>query len=269
MFEYLIKIDDRLYERYLTVERNIKSASNSFYDSYLDMQEQFVKTVAINENIEISVRATCGELLHNNDVKNYFINVIKLDDYTFNKMNDYSLKVNAHKHVGEKRIQVETIVNYLRVFYTASSLYYQNKIEEACVFNADEIISIFGIYEKDNIALKEEVNKLKEDLSVSIESGKIKESDIIAYKNLLSQAEIDKLSLEDQNSELQKQVSKLKDIKLSSMEEKLNKTIDLLNELTESVIENRVVSYAVGDCIMGRERFEKFVESAKEKIKHE
>ena len=52
MFEYLIHIEPRLYDRYLTVERNIKSASNSFYDSYLDMQEQFVKTVILAAGIE-------------------------------------------------------------------------------------------------------------------------------------------------------------------------------------------------------------------------
>ena len=33
MFEYLAELDPRLYERYLTVERNIKSGSNSFYDA--------------------------------------------------------------------------------------------------------------------------------------------------------------------------------------------------------------------------------------------
>ncbi len=37
MFAYLKMVDERLYSRYLTVERNVKAASNSFYDSYLDM----------------------------------------------------------------------------------------------------------------------------------------------------------------------------------------------------------------------------------------
>ena len=66
-----------------------------------------------------------------------------------------------------------------------------------------------------------------------------------------------------------KQISKLKDIKLSSMEEKLNKTIELLTELTSSVVENRAVSYAVGDTICGAERFKSYVERAKEELKNE
>ena len=68
MFEYLIQIEPRLYDRYLTVERNIKSASNSFYDSYLDMQEQFVKTVIMAAGIDFKPNETCGALLKKPDV---------------------------------------------------------------------------------------------------------------------------------------------------------------------------------------------------------
>ena len=111
--------------------------------------------------------------------------------------------------------------------------------------------------------------KLKEELLVSVESGKLKDSDIITYKSLLSQSELDILDLEEQNKELHRQISKLKDIKISSMEEKLNKTIELLTELTSSVVENRAVSYAVGDTICGAERFKSYVERAKEELNHE
>ena len=47
MFKHLQEIDYKLYERYLTLEKNIKAGSNSFYDAYLDLQEQFVKDVAV------------------------------------------------------------------------------------------------------------------------------------------------------------------------------------------------------------------------------
>lgn len=99
--------------------------------------------------------------------------------------------------------------------------------------------------------MKTEMQKLKEELLSSVESGKLKESDIENYRNLLSQAEIDKLSLEDQNEELQRQISVLKDIKLSSMEEKLNKTIDLLLELKPAIVENRILTKAVGRKVGG------------------
>ncbi len=49
-------------------------------------------------------------------------------------------------------------------------------------FDANYFISVFGVFEKENSALKTEMIKLKEELLVSVESGKLKDSDIEAYK---------------------------------------------------------------------------------------
>jgi hypothetical protein len=263
MFKHLQEIEYKLYERYLTLEKNIKAGSNSFYDAYLDLQEQFVKGIAVFCEFDIKARETCGELLRREDIKNFFKDVLLVGDFTYTKMQDYTLKVNAHKHKGEKNIQIDTIVSYMRIIYNATSSFAVYKNIEISEFDANYFISIFGAFEKENAVLKTEMGKLKEELLVSVESGKLKDSDIIAYKSLLSQSEIDKLDLEEQNQELHRQISKLKDIKLSSMEEKLNKTIDLLHQLGDSVVENRAVAYAVGDTICGRKKFEEYVDGAK------
>ena len=60
MFKHLQEIDYKLYERYLTLEKNIKAGSNSFYDAYLDLQEQFVKDIAIFCGLDIKAKETCG-----------------------------------------------------------------------------------------------------------------------------------------------------------------------------------------------------------------
>ena len=266
MFIFLDNIDHNLYERYLTLERNIKARSNSFYDAYLDLQEHFVKLVLADQAFEIKVQETCGAILRKADVRAYFMETLQIDEYTYNKMQDYTLKVNAHKHKGEKSVQIETIVNYLRVFYNAASAYANSKAIDADGFDANYYISIFGIFEKENSELRCEMQQLKEELASSVEEGKLKDSDIATYQGLLSQSELDKLSLEEQNAELHKQISKLKDIKLSSMEDKLNRTIEMLLSLQESVVENRAVSYAVGDTICGSERFKAYVEKAKEEL---
>ena len=263
MFKHLQEMDYKLYERYLTLEKNIKAGSNSFYDAYLDLQEQFVKVVAVFCGFDIKARETCGELLGREDIKNFFKDVLRVDDFTYTKMQDYTLKVNAHKHKGEKNIQIDTIVSYMRIVYNATVSFATYKNIAVNEFDANYFISIFGAFEKENAVLKTEMLKLKEELLVSVESGKLKDSDIDAYKSLLSQSEIEKLDLEEQNQELHRQISKLKDIKLSSMEEKLNKTIDLLHELSDSVVENRAVAYAVGDTICGRKKFEEYVDGAK------
>ena len=266
MFKFLENIDHNLHERYLTLERNIKARSNSFYDAYLDLQEHFVKLVLADQAFEIKVQETCGAILRKAEIRAYFMESLQIDEYTYNKMQDYTLKVNAHKHKGEKTVQIETIVNYLRVFYNAASAYANSKAMDADGFDASYYISIFGIFEKENSELRCEMQQLKEELATSVAEGKLKDSDIATYQGLLSRSELDKLSLEEQNAELHKQISKLKDIKLSSMEDKLNRTIEMLLSLQESVVENRAISYAVGDTICGSERFKAYVDKAKESI---
>jgi hypothetical protein len=157
----------------------------------------------------------------------------------------------------------------MRVFYDVSNAYARSLGIADEDFDANYFVEIFGLYEKENLSLKAEVSKLKAELLVSIEEGKLKDGDIETYRSLVSQSEIEKFDIEEQNKELQRQISELKDIKLSSMEEKLNKTIDLLNQLTESVVENRAISYAVGDTICGAERFKSYVERSKEELKNE
>lgn len=269
MFKFLRQISERLYNRGQTVEKNIRSASNSFYDSYLDMLEEFLKEVAVKSDIELSARMTCGDILHNVSIKNYLLGELKIDEYTYGKLCDYTLKINAHKHKNEKNVQIDTVLNYLKVFYSAVNAFFTRFTVSAEDFNAEEISAIFGITEKENSSLKAEVAKLKDDLSVSANEGKLKENDIENYRNLLSQSEIDKLSLEDQNEELQKQIILLKDIKLSSMEEKLNRTIDLLLELKPAIVENRILTKAVGrkvgGMISGDTDIEKWIADEKDK----
>ncbi len=253
MFKFLGNIDIRLYERYLTVERNIKAASNSFYDAYLDMQEQFVKLVCERFAIDISVHESCGAILKKESVKDIFTKKLNIDDHIYNKMQDYTLKVNAHKHKGEKHIQIETIVSYMRVMYYAVVSFVKNIAVEINEFDAQYFIDIFGCYEKENISLKEQVLGLKEELRDSLVQHKLKDSDLEAFRSLFSQSEIEKMSLEDQNRELHKQVSKLKDIKISSMEEKLNKALDMLVNLNDEIQENRVATDAVYRSITGED----------------
>ena len=72
MFKFLENIDHNLHERYLTLERNIKARSNSFYDSYLDLQEHFVKLVCNGLSMELQKHDSCGEILRRQEMKAFF-----------------------------------------------------------------------------------------------------------------------------------------------------------------------------------------------------
>ena len=83
--------------------------------------------------------------------------------------------------------------------------------------------------------------------------NKLSTEDNEIYKALISAQEVEKLSLEDQNIELRNQLNKLKDIKINTIELKLNKTLELLYNLTDSVVESRAIGIAVGTTIIGKD----------------
>ena len=265
MFDFLQKIDQRVYERYLTLERNIKSGANSFYDAYLDLQEQFVRFVLVEMGLDATARETCGALLKREDAIEAFKS-IGVDDYSYAKMRDYALKVNAHKHKGEKRIQVDTILNYMRIFYEVSTCYAKHVDVAVEEFDAEQILAIFGIFEKENAALQQQLETVKSELAELAQQKRLREEDMAVYRAILQRTELGGASFEEQNRELREQLLKLKDIQLTAMEKKLDQALAMLLDLQNLVAENRVISYAVGDMMGGRERFIERVKLAKEEM---
>lgn len=236
-----------------TLERNIKSKSNSFYDSFLDLLEATIKYFLDENNISYDDSRTCGYLVKEESVKNFLLVILKLDDYTYNKLPDYIKKCNDHKHKKEKNLGIESIINYLKVYFDFIN-YYNDYINSTRVeFNANYFSSIYGETERLNNEYKEEVQRLKDELKDSYETNKLSKQDIEQYKSLLSLKDIELLNLDEQNRLLQAQISVLKDIKISSMEGKLNKALDMLVNLNDAIQENRVATDAVYRSITGED----------------
>lgn len=243
--------NDSLTSRFNTLERNIKSKSNSFYDSYLDLLEATMKYIFDENNIEYDDSRTCGHLVKLDSIKSFLIDKLKLDDYTYNKLPDYIKKCNDHKHKKEKTLGIDSIINYLRVYYNLIN-YYISYIKGINIeFDANYYSSIYGETERLNNEYKNELQKLKEELQELYDSNKLSKIDINQYKSLLSLKEIELYNLEEQNQQLQTQISILKDIKLNSLEEKLNKALEMLTNLNEDLLINRVVSDAILRLING------------------
>lgn len=249
----MILFNDSLTMRLNTLERNIKSKSNSFYDSFLDLLEATIKYFLDENNISYDDSRTCGYLVKEESVKNFLLVILKLDDYTYNKLPDYIKKCNDHKHKKEKNFGIESIINYLKVYFDFIN-YYNDYINSARVeFNANYFSSIYGETERLNNEYKEEVQRLKDELKDSYETNKLSKQDIEQYKSLLSLKDIELLNLDEQNRLLQAQISVLKDIKISSMEEKLNKALEMLVNLNDAIQENRVATDAVYRSITGED----------------
>lgn len=243
--------NDSLTMRFNTLERNIKSKSNSFYDSYLDLLEATIKYFLDENNVVYDDSRTCGFLVKEELIKKFLLVNLKLDDYTYNKLPDYIKKCNDHKHKKEKNLGIDSIINYLKVYFDLIN-YYIDYIKGVRVeFDANYFSSIYGETERLNNEYKEEVLRLKDELKESYETNKLSEQDIEQYKSLLSIKDIELLNLDEQNRMLQSQISVLKDIKISSMEEKLNKALDMLVNLNDEIQENRVATDAVYRSITG------------------
>ena len=147
-FDFLKQISPRVYERYLTLEKNIKSASNSFYDAYLDLQEELLRHIIASFEIEIITRRSFGELLRLDEIKSIFLNNLGIDEYIYEKMLDYSLKINSHKHKGEKKIEIEVVIKYITILYEVSSAYARYLFVPYKSLDAEYFNKLFNCFEK-------------------------------------------------------------------------------------------------------------------------
>ena len=255
--------NDSLTMRYATLERNIKSKSNSFYDSYLDLLEATIKYFLEENQIPYDTTRTCGHLIRNDkNIINFFKETIKVDEQTYSKLPDYIKKCNDHKHKKEKLLGIDSIIRYLNIYYSFINYYCLYKNLDCYNYNPDYLASIYGETERLNNQYKTELSKLKTDLQESYKANKLSEDNIKRYESLLSLKEIEFLNLDEQNKALQKQIDILKDIKISSMEEKLNKALEMLVNLNEEIQENRIATAAVYKSITGGD-----LKTAVEKLK--
>jgi hypothetical protein len=232
MFYYLQGLSNKLYNRYLTLERNIKSGSNSFYDSFLDLAEELVKFILSNEEIEYNSRNSLGQLLDSEETKNFFSSKVQLEHEIYKKLRNYVQKTNKHKHHNEKDITIDAVINYLKTIFIVANKYMdylKSPITE--VFNSDYFASIFNEFRKENDFLLEQKELLMSEISDLEERNQLSSYDIQSYQNIVSQKEIEKMEIEDQNKLVQKQLNDLKDIKIRYYEDNVLQRLDIIGTL--------------------------------------
>ena len=173
MFKYLFSLEPRLYERYLTLEKNVKSESASFFDSYIDLLEQYVRYVCGELEIVTASHDTCGMILQKEVLKNFMLS-IGVVEYDYEKMKDYSRKINKHKHDKQKSATLEQVINYLNAFYRFSSPYAIYKKIDVPAFSDNYYLELFGVLERENAALKSELKTVDDNVFsrlASLEQG--------------------------------------------------------------------------------------------------
>ena len=158
MLDFLAYFGNKVVGRYKTVESNIRSRSNSFYDAFLDLLEDTVKAILMKEDIGYDGR-TCGEILREPDVNNFFKHKANVYNDIYAKIGDYIKKINEHKHHNEKYVNEDTVINYMSIYYQFIIPYFSLKGIECSPFNESYFRGIYGITlarskELDNVSQK-------------------------------------------------------------------------------------------------------------------
>lgn len=253
-FKYLEKISPSLQRRYETVEKNIMFSSNSYFDSWLDMFEELIRIIMTNEDISFDGRATCGQLLRVKELNAFLVNQLALNDNELEKIKAYVSYVNDHKHRNQKDVSIDEIYNSLKMFNRIAGSYARllqvSKMHEITI---EHYSNLLGSALRENAELKKENVELKRFLA-----------DYHFDNRILSDEDINKLSVEEQNKVLRRQVSLLKDIKITTFEEKLDKANNLLYEIKNNLLVNNVTSYYVANRIDGS--FKEELEEAKKRL---
>ncbi len=253
MYEYLKDLDEGINERYLTAMRNVRSASNSFYDSYLDLLEETLKTIAERFDYDCEESLTCGQLVRKPEMKEILLKTIGVSEHTYGKFSDYSKKINKHKHTLEKRVNVETIINYMKV-YDELITRFANALGLPALapLDVNYLAEQFGKSEKENKRLKEEAHSLREELIKASNEKQLSDANIAKLEKILKEKTWANKDLEEENLTLSDEISRLKDIKLNSLETKLDKTIGILEDLQDYLIESRIATSHISKLICGR-----------------
>ncbi len=252
MYEYLQNVDERINSRYLTAMKNVRAASNSFYDSFLDLLEETLKAIADHFDYGYDERLTCGELIRCPKMKEILLHQIGIDEQTYGKFSDYSRKINHHKHRYEKNVSAETVINYMKVFDALISKYASSLgVSDGASLDVDLLAEEFGRAEKENKALKKEADRLREELIALNDEKKLSVANATKLSEIIKSKDRRNQNLEEENLALAKEISELKDIKLNSLETKLDKTLDILAELQNYLIESRLATARVLKMISG------------------
>lgn len=240
-FKYLEKLSPGLHRRYETLEKNIMFSSNSYFDSWLDMFEELIRIIMTKENIYFDGRATCGQLLRVKELNSFLLEKMLINENELEKIKNYVSYVNDHKHRNQKDISIDEVYQSLNMFNRIACSYAKliqvSKMHEITI---EYYSNLLGSALRENEELKKENIELKKFLA-----------DYHFDNRVLSDEEINKLDVEEQNKILRRQVSMLKDIKISTFEEKLDKANSLLYEIKNNLLINNVTSYYVANRIDG------------------
>ncbi len=260
MFQYLQEMNAKLSERYITVEKNIKSGSASFYDSLGDLIESFFKEISLKEEIEINKISSSIKLM-NNELSDFLTKEVQINDHDYERLIEVLKEINEHKHRNENKITADLIIDYLRTFFNVYNpivKYYNGNSKNT--FSGSYYVSLFEKDKKEISDLQKKIANLKESL-LNEKNLTDKQQRFINKIEIIESIEY---SNETFKQKLLNELLQLKDIKIDQLNKKLDNALDLLSEQKNIIRETRIISLASMGSIFGfeGESFDAYIQSA-------
>ena len=236
MYKTFKMISDSLGERYLTVENNIKSKSDSFSSSLLELLEALLKEIYRTEGITIdSDYDTATGILKVEGFRNFCTRIGMTNDF-YENMFQLAKKGNKNKHDKIIHISLESVVDGLKCPFTLASYYLKykgNPTKEK--YDIEEISNLYGQTNRELEAKEKEKAELIESLNYFEQNNSLLESQYKKLKEIKQKDDSTYRSLEEKNKALSDEIDELKNIKLSTLEQKVVMIIDLLAKQGESL----------------------------------
>lgn len=226
-------VSDQILMRYETMIKNIKNNSNSFYDSYLDLLESTIKYVLDNNEIEYDQSKTCGLILKTEAVYSFLNTKLCVDKNTYDKFFDYIKKCNDHKHKKEKILNIDSIVNYLKIYFIFLNYYYDFIGESLIDYKESYFYEIFRETELLNKKYREQINELNQELNILYDENKIATEEFKEIEKLLIEKEIENLEFDKQNEIL---LSHIQVLNMFKNNYTLNNKVDDVIKQNEQII---------------------------------
>ena len=231
MYKTFNLLSPNLGERYLNVEACIKTKSDSFSSSLLELLEALLKTIYREEDIKIdSEYDTAIGILKVQEFKDFCLE-IGVSSISYEKLFELAKAGNQNKHEEIVHVSLEKVLFGLKYVFEIAVKYLEYKhVPVPDYYDSDAISELYGSTQRELLQKEKERAELLESLSVYEKNNSLLEGQYAKLKEIKEKNEVHYRSIEEKNIALSKEIDELKNIKLSTLEQKIVIIIDLLSK---------------------------------------
>jgi len=234
-FDHLQQFGSAVVARLNTLIRNVEASSNSFYDSYLDLQESFTKEVLASSGYQLDGSKNSGYLLHGAEVKDFLGRKFGIDPSLIEKLHDHTLKANKHKHQKEKTVTIDSVHAFMEPFYVFSRQCAGLSYVGQFAYDPSFFGGLFGALAKENACLRGKVSDLIREAEAMARENKLTVEELAACKGVLSSLKGDIDDLQEENERIKGAISFIQDI-TSKRLENLERKYEELDEKVARIL---------------------------------